>query len=131
MGGYNSGSRISLSLIGAEGQWSLRGAFMLRNAGKSTEAGANSDGTMYVTTRADLVEADVTFSDKRGLPLPEDLMGALLDVTAIAEDMSRSEYMTQACVVGSPSTSYETGEIQGLRIACPRINYRRDDAPVV
>jgi hypothetical protein len=113
----NSGSTIHIRAGGRS--VSVRGTVTVRPYGKETTADANSDGSMFVTTKAKLWEMDITLSDKCGFSL-DDLMDCHVDITAILPELHRKYFLTKARVVGMPSTNVETGEITGLMVACPK-----------
>ena len=116
----NSGSRVYFSVNGVP--YALRANITVRPARKSTEAMANADGSMYVTTKAELAEMDITLSDSCNLDMT-DLTECWLDVTAELIDMRRTYIFSRSRIVGRPEIRTETGEISGFKVASayPRV----------
>lgn len=114
----NSGGRIALTFNTNRGPMkvSVRGAATIRPTTVETEANANQDGSMYVTTKAVPAEAEITLSDRCGLTL-DDILGCTVDATLEMIDMRRTYLFTQSRVVGRPEINSEDGEISGLKIA--------------
>lgn len=113
----NSGSRLFLTINGK--RYSVRSNITVEWAGVETKAEANSDGSMYVTNKADLVRMDVNFSDRCDLDL-DDLMRCHIDATAECPDIRRTYVLTRARLVGKPKTKMEDGTIDGIMIAVPK-----------
>lgn len=110
----NSGSRVYLTFNGQ--RWDLRGAVTIRPGGVESDAQANADGSMYVTNKAVLWEADITLSDRCGIRLA-DILRCSVDATFDLIDLDRTYFFTAARVVGRPTINTESGEISGLRVA--------------
>lgn len=119
-----SGGRCNMTISGRP--YSLRGAITIKNAGMSREAAANYDNTMYVTTRPGLVTAEISLSDHLGVDL-RTLMADRYDVTFTHYDMGRTDFFTDAQIVGDPSINMETGEITGFTVSVPESRYRRTE----
>lgn len=120
----NSGGRVAITINGAgvPRKLSVRAAVTIRPTTKETEANANSDGTMYVTTKSVPAEAEIKLSDKCGLRL-EDLLNCTVDATIELIDMSRVYLFTRSRIVGRPELNTEDGEISGLKIASVNVTY--------
>lgn len=119
----NSGGRVALTMNTDSGpkKFSLRGSVTIRPTTKETEANANADGTMYVTTKAVPAEAEITLSDKCGMKL-EDVLGCTIDATIELIDMRRTYLFTRARLVGRPEIKTEDGEISNLKIASVNVS---------
>lgn len=87
----------------------------------SREVGANQDGTIFVKTKAEPGEAEMSLSDKCGLKLDELMDQCWVDVTIRLVDMRKTYLFTQASIVGRPEIDSESGEIKGLKIASARV----------
>lgn len=120
----NSGGRVSLTINGDAGpkKVSLRGSVTIRPTTKETEALANSDGTMYVTTKAVPAEAEIMISDRCGLTFA-DLLNCTIDATIQLIDMGRTYLFTRARLVGRPEIKTEDGEISGLKVASVNVSW--------
>ena len=95
-------------------KYSARSSITIRPTTFEREAGANQDGTLYVTTKPMPAEMEITLSDKCGL-YPDVLIHECnVDVTAEIFDMGRTYLWTEATVVGRPEIDSESGEISGL-----------------
>lgn len=118
----NSGSRVVLTVHGSSGsrRVSVRGSLTIKPTTVETEAQANSDGSMYVTTKPVPAEAEIKLSDKCGLKM-EDLLNCSIDVTMELIDLRRTYLFTNSRMVGRPSIETETGEISGLKIASSNV----------
>lgn len=110
----NAGGRVEFK-IGAK-RYSARGSFTIRPTTFSREAGANTDGTLYVTTKAETAEAEFTLSDKCGLNINEIVEGCHVDATFKLVDMKKTWLFSRASVVGRPEFDTDSGEIRGLKI---------------
>lgn len=110
---YAAGGRVRIT---ANGQiWSARAAVTILPINFERKVEANQDGSIYTTTRAVPVEAEITLSDSCGMHI-EDIMSCPLDVTIELIDLKRRYLFTKAVVVGRPKLNTETGEISGLTI---------------
>jgi len=120
----NSGGRVALTFNGPQGpkKVSVRGSVTIRPTTIETEAEANQDGTMYVTTKAVPAEAEITLSDRCGLTL-DDILGCSVDATIDLIDMKRTYLYTRSRVVGRPEINTENGEISGLKIASVNVTW--------
>lgn len=112
----NSGSRFVLTVDGKN--YKVRGSLTVRLGGKESTAEANSDGSMYVSNKPVLWEADLTFSDGCGVDI-KSIMECHIDVTADLIDIKRKYFLTKARAVGRPQINHETGEISGVTVVCP------------
>ncbi|MGE0699267.1 MAG: hypothetical protein AB7O57_09255 [Hyphomicrobiaceae bacterium] len=119
---FNSGGRAALTITGAAGhrKVGLRGSLTIMPTNTETEAGANSDGSLYVTTKPVPATCEIKISDKCGLRL-EDLTSCTIDATIELIDMRRTYLFTRSRVVGRPSLDSESGEITGLKIASSNV----------
>ncbi|WP_296201463.1 hypothetical protein [uncultured Hyphomicrobium sp.] len=120
----NSGGRVALTINGPNGpkKVSLRGSVTIRPTTKETEANANSDGTMYVTTKAVPAEAEILISDRCGLTL-DDLLNCTVDASIELIDMKRTYLYTRSRIVGRPELKTEDGEISNLKIASVNVSW--------
>jgi len=120
----NSGGRVALTITAVDGgqrKVSIRGSVTIQETTTETEAQANSDGTMYVTTKAVPAIAEITLSDRCGLKLA-DLLNCYIDATIEIIDMRRVYFFTRARMVGRPSLKTEDGEISGLKLASANVS---------
>ena len=119
----NSGSRVILTINGPSGarRVSVRSSVTIMPTTTETSAEANSDGSLYVTTKARPAEADMTFSDKCGLRLG-DLLKCTVDASIDLIDLRRTYLFTRARIVGRPSIKTEDGEISGLKLVSGNVS---------
>lgn len=111
---YASGGRVRVT---ANGQtWSTRGAVTIMPIPFERKVESNNDGTIYTTTKAVPVEAEIQFSDFCGMDL-NTLMTCPLDVTIELIDLNRQYLFSKCVVVGRPKINTETGDITGMTIA--------------
>lgn len=110
----NAGGRVILTLNGK--RYSTRGGVTIRPTHKSREAGANDDGSLYVTTKAEPAEAEFTMSDSCGLKIGDLVDACWIDATFDLIDMRKKYLFTRASVVGRPEYKTDTGEISGMKI---------------
>lgn len=111
----NSGGRVILTIDGV--RYSARSSVTIKPTTKETEAGANQDGTLFVTTKPVHAEAEMTLSDRCGLSLEALTHDCHVDATIEIFDMNRTYLFTRSTVVGRPEIDSESGEIKGLMIA--------------
>lgn len=110
----NAGGRVILTVNGK--RFSTRGGITIRPAHKSREAAANDDGSIYVTTKPEVGEAEFTISDRCGLNIDDLTDSCFIDATFDLIDMKKKFLFSRASVVGRPEYKTETGEITGLKI---------------
>lgn len=115
----NAGGRVVMN-IGSK-RYSARGSFTIRPTTFSREAGANSDGTIYTTTKAEPAEVEFTLSDKCGLNINDLVKGCHIDATIRLVDMKKTWLFTRASVVGRPEFDTESGEIRGLKLVSANV----------
>lgn len=116
----NSGGRFSITINGK--RYQARGSATIKPTTFERTAEANSDGSMYVTTKPMPAEADLQFSDSCGLSYDE-LLGCHVDVTIRLMDMKRTFLFTRATLVGRPEIKTENGEISGIKIASANVSW--------
>lgn len=97
--------------------YSARAALTVRPTTVEREAGANQDGTMFVTTKPVVAEAEITLGDKCGLNINALTNACRVDATIEIIDMKKQWLFTYSSIVGRPEYNTEDGEIRGLRIA--------------
>lgn len=114
----NSGSRVILTVHGSNGSRRIpvRGSLTIMPTTVETEAGSNSDGSLYVTTKPVPATAELKLSDGCGLKL-EDLLNCTIDASMELIDIKRTYFWTNSRMVGRPSIDTESGEISGLKLA--------------
>lgn len=119
----NSGTRCILTVHGPNGSRRIpvRGTLTVKPTTVETEAGANSDGSIYVTTKPVPAEAELKLSDGCGLTLA-DLLDCHIDATMELIDIKRTYLWTRARVVGRPSIDTESGEISGLKLVSGNVS---------
>lgn len=110
----SAGGRVTLTINGVK--YSTRSAITVRPTNVEREAGANMDGTVYVTTKPMPAEMEFTLSDRCGLALSDLVENCHVDVTAELIDVKRTYLFSRATVVGRPELDTESGEISGLKI---------------
>ncbi len=110
---YAAGGRVRITANG--NIWSARAAVTVMPINFERKVEANQDGSIYTTTKAVPVEAEITLSDSCGMQLA-DVMSCPLDVTIELIDVKRRYLFTKAVVVGRPKLNTETGEISGLTV---------------
>lgn len=110
----NSGGRVELKIDGK--LYRARGSFTIRPTAFSREAGSNSDGSIYVTTKAEPAETEFTLSDRCGLNIGDLTKGCHIDATIRIIDMKKTWLFSMASVVGRPEYDTESGEIRGLKL---------------
>ena len=112
----NSGSRVHIT-VGDE-KYSIRAAVTVRPGHTETEAGANQDGSMHISTKPVLAEMDIVFSDRCGLTV-EELQNNCINITAVLIDLKRTYLFTRAALVGRAEINTENGEISGIKVCSP------------
>jgi hypothetical protein len=119
----NSGTRVILTIHGPNGarRVAVRGSLTVKPTTVETEAAANSDGSLYVTTKPVPAEAELKLSDGCGLRL-DDLLNCYIDATMEMIDIRRTYLWTKARMVGRPSIETETGEITGLKLVSSNVS---------
>jgi hypothetical protein len=119
----NSGGRVSLTVHtdGGTRKLSIRANVTIMPTTVETEALANSDGSMYVTTKPVPATVELSISDKCGLRM-EDLLNCYIDATLEMIDMRRTYLFTRARMVGRPSIKAEDGEISGVKLASANVS---------
>jgi len=110
----NSGGRVELKIDGK--LYRARGSFTIRPTTFSRDVGANSDGSIYVTTKAEPAEVEFTLSDRCGLNVSQLIKGCHIDATIRVIDMKKTWLFSMASVVGRPEYDTESGEIRGLKL---------------
>ena len=80
----NAGGRFELTINGRK--IPARGAATIVPVNLSREAGSNADGSMYVTTKAELYEADMALSDRCDLSLTDLYENCSVDATITLMD---------------------------------------------
>jgi len=108
----NSGSRVVITVDGV--RYSARSSITIKPTTFEREAGANQDGSIFVNTKPQPAEMEVTLSDRCGLNLESLMQACHVDVTADLFDVNRTYLWTRASVVGRPELDTETGEIKNV-----------------
>lgn len=109
-----SGGRVRLTINGIV--YSARSALTVRPTNIEREAGANQDGTLFVTTKPVPAEAEINLGDKCGLNISDLTNQCHIDGTLELIDMKKQWLFTRSTVVGRPEYNTETGEITGLKL---------------
>lgn len=110
----NAGGRVVFHVNGK--RYPTRGGITLRPTTVERQAGANDDGSLYVTTKAVPGEADFKLSDSCGLRIEDLTEACFVDATIDLIDMKKRYLYTQGRIIGRPEFSSESGEITGLKL---------------
>lgn len=119
----NSGTRVILTIHGPNGsrRVPVRGSLTIKPTTVETESGANSDGSLYVTTKPVPAECELKLSNGCGLRL-DDLLNCHIDATMELIDIRRTYLWTRSRMVGRPSIETESGEISGIKLTSSNVS---------
>jgi hypothetical protein len=121
----SAGGTLRLTIDGIV--YSVRGNVTIMPTNLEREAGANLDGSVWVTNKPVPATIEMTVSDRCGLDL-ETIMGhTCVDATVELDSVGRTYVLVQASVIGRPSLDPTSGEISGLSMVASAVRTLHED----
>lgn len=104
--------------------YSPRGTWSVMPGTLESEADANLDGTIYITSKPVPAKAEGSISDRCGLSVEKLQKVKCTTITLDLDEVNRSYIFVNASIVGRPSLDISTGEISNVSIVAAQVRER-------